>query len=81
MCDRFSTVELCLDGESYTIEIIDQGKGFDWTTFLDPETAPAALLHGRGMSLAMGAGFSSVEYSGAGNEVFIQGFCDPDALD
>lgn len=78
--DRFATVELRLDGDSYTIEIIDQGKGFDWNAFLDPETAPAALLHGRGMSLAMDAGFSAVEYRGAGNEVAIQGVCDPDVL-
>ena len=81
MRDRFATVELRLNGDSYTIEIIDQGKGFDWSAFLNPETAPAALLHGRGMSLAMEAGFSSVEYRGTGNEVAIQGVCDPDALD
>jgi anti-sigma regulatory factor (Ser/Thr protein kinase) len=79
MRDRFATVELRLDGDSFAIEIVDQGKGFDWSTFLDPETAPAALLHGRGMSLAMEAGFSSVEYRGIGNEVIVQGICDPDA--
>ena len=79
MRDRFATVELRLDDDSYTIGIIDQGKGFNSGVFLDPETAPAALLHGRGMALAMEAGFSSVEYRGAGNEVAIHGICDPDA--
>lgn len=78
--DRFATVELRLAGDAYTIDIVDQGKGFDWRTYLDPETAPSALLHGRGMSLAIGAGFSSVEYRGAGNEIAIQGVCDPDVL-
>jgi len=80
MRDRFATVELRLDGDAYTIEIVDQGKGFDWSTFLDPETAPSALLHCRGMSFAMDSGFSSVEYRGVGNKVSIQGICDPAVL-
>lgn len=75
--DRFATVELRLLNETFDIRIADQGNGFDWQSFLNSETAPTATLHGRGMSLAMEAGFNSVEYRGAGNEIFIQGNCDP----
>jgi anti-sigma regulatory factor (Ser/Thr protein kinase) len=77
--DRFATVELRLLEDSYAIEITDQGKGFDPSVYLDPETAPSAMLHGRGMSLAMDAGFTSVDYRGAGNEVSIRGACKPSA--
>lgn len=77
--DRFATVELCLLDDTFAIEITDQGKGFDWNNYLNPETAPTAALHGRGMSLAMDAGFSSVEYRGTGNQVSIRGDCDPAA--
>lgn len=75
--DRFATAELRLIGNTYRINVTDQGDGFDWSAYLDPETAPSALLHGRGISLAMGAEFTSVEYRGAGNEVVLRGACAP----
>jgi len=77
--DRFATAELRLLGNMYRIDITDQGDGFDWNAYLDPETAPSALLHGRGISLALGAEFTSLRYRGAGNEVVLRGTCVPAA--
>lgn len=73
--DRYAAVNLSRDGDAFTIRITDEGPGFDWRTHLDPDTAPKHMLHGRGMSLAMGAGFKSVAYLGDGNEVVIHGVC------
>lgn len=75
MRDRFATVELRLNDTSFRIDITDQGKGFDWRTYLDPQTSPSATLHGRGLPLAMEAGYSSVEYRGNGNHVVLTGEC------
>lgn len=79
MRDRFATVELRLLDDTYSIEIRDQGTGFDWSTYLDPESRPSAVLHGRGMSLAMEAGYTSVEYRDNGSEVAIRGDCEFEA--
>lgn len=73
--DRYAAVHLSRDGDAFMIRITDEGPGFDWRTHLDPDTAPKHMLHGRGMSLAMGAGFKSVAYLGDGNEVVIHGVC------
>lgn len=75
---RFATVQLSRDDHEFTVQITDQGPGFDWRSHLDPDTAPTHMLHGRGMSLAMAGGFDSVEYRGAGNQVAIRGVCAPD---
>ncbi len=77
--DRAATVEIRLTGDAFRIDVTDQGEGFDWATYTDPEAAPTELLHGRGISLAMGGDFSSVEYRGAGNEVVLRGYCVPAA--
>ena len=71
--DRIATVRLSRDDVDFTIEITDQGAGFDWRKHLDPDTAPTHMLHGRGMSLAMVAGFKSIQYRGTGNQVIITG--------
>lgn len=76
MRDRFASVELKRLEDKFRIEIKDQGKGFDWATYLDPDTRPSATLHGRGLTLAMEAGYSSVEYRGNGSEVVLEGDCD-----
>ncbi len=75
--DRFATVEFRLAGDTFRIDVTDQGDGFDWTAYIDPRSAPAAQLHGRGISLALGGEFSAVEYRGAGNEVVLRGACAP----
>lgn len=78
--DRIATVHLSRDDGAFTIQITDEGAGFDWQKHLDPDTAPKHMLHGRGMSLAMGAGFKSVQYCGTGNQVVIQGISARDQV-
>jgi hypothetical protein len=66
------------------IRIVDQGSGFDWRQFLEPdevkdETKQASnqetvkpsrtSTHGRGIPMARGLAFSRLEYFGKGNEV------------
>lgn len=74
---RFAAVQLSRDDNDFEIQITDQGAGFDWQKHLDPDTSPKHMLHGRGMSLAMDAGFESVRYYGAGNHVVVRGICAP----
>ena len=76
--DRFASVELLRNGEQFKIYITDQGPGFNWRKHLDETTAPRHILHGRGMSLAMAAGFDDLVYDGVGNQVTIRGACASD---
>lgn len=76
---KYAEVRLKRDQTSFVIEICDQGTGFDWKGYLEKEERPSMLLHGRGMSLAMSAGFTKVEYRGTGSEVFVAGDCDQGA--
>lgn len=75
---RFAAVQISRDDNDFEIQITDQGAGFDWQTHLDPDTAPKHMLHGRGMSLALGAGFESIRYYGTGNQVVVRGLCASD---
>jgi hypothetical protein len=76
--DRFASIELLRVGSDFTIRITDQGPGFNWRKHLDAVTAPRHMLHGRGMSLAMAAGFDSLVYDGPGNQVIVRGACAAD---
>ena len=76
---KYAEIRIKRDRECFVIEICDQGSGFDWKGYLEKEDKPSRLLHGRGMSLAMSAGFTKVEYRGTGSEVFVAGECDQDA--
>ncbi len=51
------------------VRIKDQGKGFDWRPYLELSPERATHLHGRGIATSRLASFTSVEYSGCGNEV------------
>ena len=73
---KFAAVELRRNNGSFAVTIRDQGAGFDWQGYLESEERPSTLLHGRGVDLAMNAGFETVEYRGTGNEVCLSGACD-----
>lgn len=73
---KFAAVELRRNNGSFAVTIRDQGAGFDWQGYLESEVRPSTLLHGRGMDLAIIAGFETVEYLGTGNEVCLSGACD-----
>jgi DNA-binding response OmpR family regulator len=47
----------------------DQGRGFDWQTYLQIDPQRAFDTHGRGIAMANRLSFSHIEYRGSGNEV------------
>ena len=70
--DRYVTVCVrCRDGK-IEFRIADQGDGFDWRTYIDSPVEATNGLHGRGIAMAIQAGFRAVEYVGAGNEVIVR---------
>ena len=57
------------DDKAIRFTIHDDGKGFDWTRFLEIDPARAFDTHGRGIAMARHLSFDSVEYRGSGNTV------------
>jgi CheY-like chemotaxis protein/anti-sigma regulatory factor (Ser/Thr protein kinase) len=51
------------------ITIRDQGAGFDWRPYLDPEPSRVYDTHGRGITIARRLSFDDLEYRDPGNEV------------
>jgi len=51
------------------LNIIDDGRGFDWRSYLELDGQRLFDLHGRGIALVRQFCFSGVEYLGAGNQV------------
>jgi sigma-B regulation protein RsbU (phosphoserine phosphatase) len=49
--------------------IRDEGDGFDWKRFLEIEPQRAFDTHGRGIVMARGLSFTTIEYRDRGNEV------------
>ncbi|MCB9555167.1 MAG: response regulator [Deltaproteobacteria bacterium] len=68
---RLAEVTLTVSPEQITVEIVDQGAGFQWKNLPDP-TDPAYLLadHGRGVFLAR-MSVDALSYNDAGNAVTI----------
>ena len=64
-------VEVAVERDSKAIRftIHDDGKGFDWTRFLEIDPKRAFDTHGRGIAMARHLSFDSVEYRGNGNTV------------
>jgi anti-sigma regulatory factor (Ser/Thr protein kinase) len=49
--------------------IKDQGKGFDWQSYIEVDLYQVFGGHGRGIIMARQASFDRLEYQGCGNEV------------
>ena len=56
-------------GPDLVITISDEGGGFDWQHFLTLDESRAFHPNGRGISLARGVAFATIEYLGCGNQV------------
>ncbi len=56
-----------------TLEIEDQGKGFDWATICKRDTDPEAD-HGRGISI-MEQYFTGFKYNAKGNKLILTVYC------
>jgi anti-sigma regulatory factor (Ser/Thr protein kinase) len=67
--DGYIELEFKVEADTVQIRIRDQGKGFDWTPFLDLDPERAFDPHGRGIAMARLSSFDDLEYLGDGNEV------------
>ena len=55
--------------DTYYLQITDQGKGFNWKTFLEFDPSRASHNHGRGIAMANMIAFDRLVYNEAGNQV------------
>lgn len=62
-------VHFTRDKEQIRISIQDQGKGFNWTPYLDFDPERAFDPNGRGIAMARLSCFDRLEYQGLGNTV------------
>jgi len=67
--DKRVEVLFAREEESLSILIQDQGKGFDWRSFMEIDPARATDNHGRGIAQANLLSFDSLEYNDVGNAV------------
>jgi len=67
--DRQVIVKFERCAEKITVDIIDEGAGFEWEQFMELDESRALDLHGRGIAFANSISFSSIEYKGNGNRV------------
>jgi len=67
--DKTVKVNFIANNSLIEITIIDQGKGFDWQTYMDFDPSRIMDNHGRGIAVANKLSFSDVIYSGSGNTV------------
>ena len=51
------------------ITISDEGKGFDWQSYLDVDQDRATDTHGRGIAMSRLMSFDTIQYEGKGNSV------------
>jgi CheY-like chemotaxis protein len=69
---RHAIIELRRESMHLSFTIRDQGPGFDWQRYLDLDPSRAFDSHGRGIAMARHLAFESMEYRGAGNEVWVR---------
>ena len=63
--------------EALTIEISDEGDGFNWNDYLDFDPQRAFDPNGRGISMAKAMSFDHLEYRGNGNTVVATVLIEP----
>ncbi len=67
--DKQVLVEYTRKNGELNFLVRDQGTGFDWKSYLEISPERALDNHGRGIAMARGISFDSLEYRGSGNEV------------
>lgn len=53
------------------MSIADDGKGFDWSQFLDLDVTRSADGHGRGITMAKAISFDKLDFRGCGNQLVV----------
>jgi CheY-like chemotaxis protein len=66
---KYVEVEYLRDETTIRITVRDQGAGFDWHPYLEPDLTRVFDTHGRGITIARRLSFDDLEYLGSGNEV------------
>ena len=69
--DKYAYIEVNNDDNGVTYIVTDQGKGFDWSDFMEFDTARVMDNHGRGIAMANQLYFSKLKYFGSGNKVSV----------
>ena len=67
--DKWVEVEVTRHPDRIAFEVRDQGKGFDWKTYVVPNPSRLFDNHGRGIFMAKMDSFDRLEYLGDGNHV------------
>lgn len=67
--DLFASLDVINSDHGVMFTITDQGKGFDWSEFMEFDTSRVMDNHGRGIAMANKLYFSNIEYQGSGNIV------------
>ncbi len=55
--------------EKITLQIKDEGNGFDWPNYMEIQSDRVTHNHGRGIALAKMMSFDDIQYRGNGNEL------------
>ena len=66
---RVATAHFGRQPNKLSLQITDQGKGFEWRKYLDFDPDRAFDTHGRGIAMANKLSFDHIEYRGTGNRV------------
>lgn len=68
---KFVYVEFQRTNGEVQVKIRDEGKGFDWETYIAEMHIPNKKPHGRGINVATMFAFDTVDFIGCGNEVHV----------
>ena len=66
---KFASLAIEIRGSELAVTIRDQGRGFQWSDYLDFSPSRAADPNCRGIAMSRAVAFPSMMYSGNGNEV------------
>jgi anti-sigma regulatory factor (Ser/Thr protein kinase) len=66
---KYVDVEYERDEQKIRITVRDQGAGFDWRPYLEPDPTRVFDTHGRGITIARRLSFDDLEYRDPGNIV------------
>ncbi len=67
--DKKVTVIFEKKENTYYLQVTDQGKGFNWKSFLEFDPSRASHNHGRGIAMANMIAFDRLVYNDQGNQV------------
>ncbi len=67
--NRFVHIEFTRQETEIHLKVTDQGEGFDWKKYQEPDPKNMLSTHGRGILMAKALAFKSLNYSDKGNEV------------